>query len=176
MTYKEKLNECLAAIKHGDQTRYQEFHDLTYGPFLNVARSYLMNKSDATAIMSDLYLRIIYYADKYDTSRDAYTYIWQIVKNRAYDSNKKHLKENTVNIDEVPIIDNIDYFERADIRMDIVRALNCVGHINALIVVWTYRDGLTQTEIGKRLKISASAVCQRLSKTLEKLKIYLKNH
>ena len=174
MTYNEMLNECLAAIKHGDQTKYVELHHLTYGPLYKVAQSYLIDKSYADTVMSDLYYRIYKYADHYDTAKDAQAYLWQIVKNKAFDYNKKHLKNNTVNIDDIAIPNPIDPYESADTRIDLAKALKRVGHINAMIVVWTYRDGLTQEEIGKRLNISKSAVCQRLSRTMEKLSEYFK--
>ena len=174
MTYNEKLNECLAAIKKGDQTKYHDLHNLTYGPLLNVAKSYLIDKSYAETVMSDLYYKIYLYAARYDTSKDARSYLWQIVKNKAFDYNKQHLKHKVVNIDEIPIFDKIDNYERAEARIDIAEALNHVGHTNAMIVIWTYRDGLTQEEIGHRLRISKSAVSQRLSKTLGKLSDYLK--
>ena len=174
MTYNEKLNECLAAIKNGDQTKYYELHHLTYGPLLNVAKSYLIDKSYAETVMSDLYLRIYLYADRYNTSKDALAYLWQIVKNISFTYNKRHLKNKTVNIDDVPIFDNTDQYERAEARIDIAKALKRVGHINSMIVLWTYRDDLSQEEIGKRLKISKSAVCQRLDKTMKVLSKYLK--
>ena len=169
MTLDERLNECLAAIKNGDETKYSELHHITYGPLKNVARRYLINKSDADSVLSDLYLRIYLYADRYNTSQNAFTYLWQIVKNKAFDYNKKHLKYNTVNIDDIVIADRFDPYERAETRIDVVKALKRVGHTNAMIVVWTYRDGLTQEEIGETLGISKSAVCQRLNKTLKKL-------
>ena len=174
MTYNELLNECLKAIKNGDQTKYSELHQLTYGPLISVARSYLIDKSSAGAVMSDLYFKIYKYADHYDTSKDAKTYLWQIVKNKAFDYNKKLIKNRTVNIDDIQIFDKIDLFERADTRMDLAKALKRVGPKNAMIIMWTYRDGLTQEEIGLMLNISKSAVCQRLSKTIEKLSEYLK--
>ena len=174
MTYNERLNECLAAIKHGDQTKYNDLHHLTYGPLMNVAKSYLIDKSYADTVMSDLYYRIYLYADRYDTTKDAKSYLWQIVKHKAFDYNKMCFKNNTVNIDDLPIFDQIDPYERANDRIDVAKALKRVGHTNAMIVIWTYRDGLTQEEIGQMLKITKSAVCQRLSKTIEKLSEYLK--
>ena len=174
MTYNQMLNQCLTAIKGGDQTKYSELHHLTYAPLINVAKSYLIDKSYADTVMSDLYLRIYLYADHYDTSKDALTYLWEIVKNKAFDYNRKHLKANTVNIDDIQLCDKTDQFERVNARIDIAKALKRVGHTNALIVIWTYRDGLTQEEIGKRLKISKSAVSQRLSRTMAKLSEYLK--
>ena len=174
MTHNELLNQCLAAIKHGDQTKFYDLIRLTYGPLISVAKSYLIDKSYAEAVVSDLYYRIYKYADRYDTSKDAFSYLWQIVKNRAFDYNKKHKKNITINMDEIPISDQIDPYEKANARMDISKALKRVGHMDTLIVVWTYRDGLTQEEIGERLGISKSAVCQRLNKTKKKLLEYLK--
>lgn len=174
MTYNEKLNECLTAIKNGDETKYAELHHLTYGPLISVAKSYLIDKSYAETVMSDLYYKIFLYADRYDPSKDAGAYLWQIVKNKAFDYNNEYLKNNTVNIDDLAIADKIDQFEIADARIDISKALQRVGRKNAMIVIWTYRDGLTQEEIGERLKITKSAVCQRLSKTMKKLAEYLK--
>lgn len=174
MTYNERLNECLAAIKRGDETKYYELHQLTYGPLMNVAKSYLIDKSYAETVMSDLYYKIYLYADHYDTSKDAKNYLWQIVKRKAFDYNRKCVNNKTVNIDDFPIFDNVDQFDRVNARIDIAKALKRVGAINAMIIQWTYRDGLTQEEIGKRLNMSKSAVCQRLNKTINKLSEYLK--
>ena len=174
MSYNERLNECLAAIKNGDQTKYYELHQLTFGPLINVAKRYLIDKSEAENVLSDVYNRIYKYADRYDTSRDALSYLWQIVKHKAYDYNKKFLKNNTVNIDDIPIPDDVDPYERIDMKMDIDRALKRLGKKDALIVIWTFRYGLTQEEIGQKLNMSKSAVSQRLSKTKKKLSEYLK--
>ena len=173
MTYREKLNECLAAIKHGDQTRYYELHHLTFGPLVNVAKMYLIDNSYAEIVVSDMLYSIYRYADRYDTTKDALAYLWQIVKHRAFDCNKKHRKDNWISIDELPICDNADPYERANAKMDIERALRRVRDTDRLIVTLTYRDGLTQEEIGERLDMTKSAVCQRLKKTLNKLREYL---
>ncbi|MCH5159480.1 MAG: sigma-70 family RNA polymerase sigma factor [Clostridiales bacterium] len=174
MTYKERLNECLSAIKHGDETKYDDFVQLTYGPLINVARSYLYDKSNARSVVLDLYYKIYLYADKYDTSKEAEAYLWQIVKNKAYDYNKQQIKRRTVNIDDIQIFDNIDQYERVNARIDIERALNRVGATNKAIFLWTYEDGLTQEKIARMLGISKSAVCQRLNKTKQKLAKYLR--
>ena len=174
MTYKEKLNECLAAIKRGDQTKFNDLVRLTYGPLITVAKRYLFDKSCAEMVVSDLYYRIYIYADHYDTSKDALTYLWQIVKRKAYDYNKQYLKNNAANIDEVQLTDAIDPYERVNAKIDIADALRRIGVVNTMIIVWTYRDGLTQEEIGQILSISKSAVCQRLNKIKKKLLDYLK--
>lgn len=176
MTYHEQLNDCLAAIKNDDQTRYEEFHQLTYAPLLNVAKSYLIDKSYAEAVISDMYLNIVRYAGHYNPSREAYRYLWQIVKNKCFDYNKQQLKNKTVNIDDIPIFDKVDHFERADMKMDVANALSRLGDKNALIVAWMFRDGLTQEEIGERLGITKSAVCQRLGRIFRDLKTYLKDY
>lgn len=172
--YIEQLNECLKAIKNGDQTKYYELHQITYGPFINIAKQYLIDKSEAENVVSDVYKRIFNYADRYDTSRDAQAYLWQIIKHKAYDYNKKFLRNNTVNIDDFPIADSIDLFERIDTKMDVERALKRVGKINAFIVMMKYKYEFTQEEIGEKLNMSKSAVCQRLTKTKKKLYEILK--
>ena len=174
MTYNEQLNECLAAIKRGDQTKFDDLVHLTYGPLINVAKRYLLDKSYAETVISDLYLRIYLYASRYDTSKEALSYLWQIVKRKAFDYNRKYLKNNEINIDEIQFADKIDPYEIANARMDISKALKRLGQIDALIVVWTFRDRLTQEEIGKRLGMTKSAVCQRLDKSKRKLSEYLK--
>ena len=174
MTYNEMLNEYLSAIKHGDESKFCELHQLTYGPLKSIAKSYLIDKSYADNVMSDLYLKIYLYADHYDTSKDAKAYLWQIVKRKAFDYNKKCIRNNTVNIDDIQIFAQTDQFERANDRIDIGKALKRVGYPDAMIIIWAYNDGLTQEEIGLRLNMSKSAVCQRLSKAKKKLLDYLK--
>ena len=170
----ELLNQYMAAIKNGDKTKFHDLVLLSYEPLKNIAKMYLIDKSSAGAVLQDVYMKIHLYADRYDTSRDAGAYLWQIVKNKAFDYNDQFIKHNTVNIDDIPVFDKIDHYERANARMDVAGALKRVGRTNALIIMWTYRDELTQEEIASRLGITKSAVSQRLTKTKEKLSRYLK--
>lgn len=176
MTYHEELNQCLAAIKHGDETQFEELHRLTFGPLVNVAKRYLIDKSDAELVVQDLYCKIHKYADRYDTSRDALAYLWQIVKHLAFDYNKKHKKDKWINIDDIQLFDTIDPYDNADTRMDLERALMRVKMTDRLIIKWTYSERLTQEEIGQRLDITKSAVNQRLKKIIDKLREYLKQY
>ena len=168
MTYKEKLNQCMAAIKNGDESQFEELHRLTFGPLVNVAKRYLIDKSDAELVVQDLYLKLYKYADRYDTSRDALAYLWQILKNLAFDYNKKHRKDKWINIEDLQLTDLIDPYEIINAKMDFERALMRVKMKDRLIILWTI-EGLTQEEIGKRLDISKSAVNQRLKKLREYL-------
>ena len=174
MTYNEELNQCLAAIKNGDETQFADLHRLTYGPLKNVAKSYLIDKSYADAVVNDLYYKIYRYAARYDTSRDALTYLWQIVKNKAFDYNRRYKKDKWINIDDIPISDIIDPYELVNVKIDLERALGRLKMKEQLIIIWTYTDGLTQEEIGKRLDVSKSAVNQRLKKIKNKLREFLK--
>lgn len=174
MTYNEELNKCLAAIKNGDEKQFEELHRLTYAPLLNVAKSYLIDKSYAEAVVNDLYYKIYRYAARYDTSRDALAYLWQIVKNKAFDYNRKHKKDKWINIDDIQISDFFDPYELVNAKIDLERALARLKMKERLIVLWTYTDGLTQEEIGKLLDVSKSAVNQRLKKIKSKLREFLK--
>ena len=141
---------------------------------MNVAKMYLFNKSYAERVVQDMLFIIYLYADNYDTSRDAYNYLWQIVKRKAFDCNKKHRNDKWINIDDLPICDLVDPYERANAKMDVERALQRLKDVDRLIIKWKYEEGLTQEEIGKRLGMSKSAVNQRLKKTKKKLSEYLK--
>ena len=173
MTYEESLNEYLAAIKGGDETKFNDFVSFTYGPFLNIAKMYLFDKSEAEAVISDVYYKIYRYADRYDTSKNAKQYLWEIVKNKAIDYNKQRYKHQTVNIEDIPAIDKIDHYERAIARADLHGALKRVDPKNAWIFIWICMKGMTQDEVAQKLNISKSAVCQRLIKTKKKLSEYL---
>ena len=174
MTYKEQLNECLMAIKRGDQTKFDDLVQLTYGPLITVAKRYLIDKSCAELVVSDLYYRIYIYADHYDASKDAVTYLWQIVKHMAYDYNKQYLKRSAINVEKISLTDTADSYEKIDAKIDVDFALQRIGVVNTMIIIWTYTYGLTQEEIGQILGISKSAVCQRLNKIKKKLLDYLK--
>lgn len=168
ITYDEQLNNCLAAIKNGDKSRFQELVEITYGPLINVARMYLDNKSDAKYVVTDVYNKIFLYAGRYNTSKSARNYIWEIVKRKAYDYNKSLSKDKTVNIDDYQIFDNVDQFELADKRMDLERAMTHLDATDEKIVRLS-RRGMTQEEIGKELNMTKSAVNQRLTKAKRKL-------
>lgn len=174
MTYNERLKEYLTAIKNGDETKFNEFVTFTYGLFLNVAKMYLFDKTEAESVMSDVYLKIYLYADRFDASKNAKAYIWEIVKNKAIDYNQQRYKHQAVNLEDIPTVDNVDHFERAITRADLINALKKVDKQNAWIFVWVYIQGHTQDEVAQKLNISKSAVSQRLSKTKKKLSEYLK--
>ena len=174
MTYNETLNEYLAAIRDGDETKFNDFVSFTYGPFLNVAKMYLFDKSEAESVMTDVYLKLYRYADRYDTSRNAKSYIWQIVKNKAIDYNKQRYKHQAINIEDIPVMDNVDHYDRAITRADLLNALSKIEPKNAWIFVWVCMQDHTQDEVAEKLNISKSAVSQRLTKTKKKLSEYLK--
>ena len=171
MEFHELLNECLAAIKNGDETKFYDLVQLTYGPLKSVAKRYLNNESHARAVVSEVYEKIYRYAARYDTSKKAFTYLWQIVKHKAYDYNKKE-KHKTVNIDDISLFDQTDHYERVDTKMDVERAVTLLKNPDKQIVEWTFNHDMTQEEIAQRLGISKSAVCQRLSKAKKKLSKY----
>ena len=168
-----EVSECLAAIKNGDETRFERLCKLTNGPLQSVAKRYLVDKSCCEDVVSEVYLNIVKYVDKYTPGRNGFTYLWQIVKNKAFDCNDDYLKHTIVNIDIV-CHDTNDEFEESTSQIDLALALKTVGHKNAAIIMWTFKDGLTQEEIGNLLGISKSAVNQRLKSSLKKLLKYYK--
>lgn len=173
MTQREQLNECLAAIKNGDASKFYELNQLAFGPLMSVAKRYLNNHSYAESVVQDMLCSIFLYADHYDPKRDAYAYLWQIVKRKAYDCNERHKREKWISIDEIPIGGMFDPSERVVAKIDAERALQTLRTTDRLIVQWL-KAGETQEEIGRRLGISKSAVNQRLNKIKKKLFEYLK--
>lgn len=169
-----EVTECLTAIKKGDQTKFDRLCRLTYAPLNRLAKLYLIDKSYAEDAVADVYLNICLYADSYTIGRNAYTYLWQIVKNNAYNYNKDYLKHHSLSIEDINVCDEKDQFEKVISDIDFDIACKHVGYTNAMILFWTYRDELTQEVIGEMLGVTKSAVNQRLKGSLKKLLKYYK--
>ena len=174
--FHEEVTECLLAIKNDDETQFERLCNLTRPPLLRLAKRYLRNDSFYEDVVSEVYINIVKYAASFNPSKenDGFSYLWTIVRNNASDINKDILKHQAANIDDISIFDKGDQFERANLKMDINNALKKVGYINAMIILWTYKDDLKQEEIAEMLGISKSAVSQRLTKTKEKLRKLLR--
>ena len=171
---REKINKCLAAIKNGDETQFDKLCHLTHAPLITLAKRYLLDKSYAEDAVADVYLNLCLYAKSYTIGKNGYSYLWQIVKNNAYDYNQDYLKHHSVTIDNIDMPDPNNQYEKSISNMDFDIALKRVGYKNAMILLWTFKDGLTQEQIGDMLRVSKSAVNQRLKSALNKLSKYYK--
>lgn len=169
-----EVTDCMAAIKNGDQSQYERLCHLTYAPLCMLAKRYLVNKSDYQDAVADVYLNLCLYAKSYTVGRNGYYYLWEIVKHNAYDYNRDYIKNHPVIIEKIDASDPDNQYEKIISDMDFDIALEKVGYTNAMILLWTFRDGLTQEQIGDLLCVTKSAVNQRLKKSLEKLSKHYK--
>lgn len=172
--FEKEVTECLTAIKNGDETQFDKLCHLTHAPLQTLAKRYLIDKSCAEDAVADVYLNIWLYAQSYKIGKNGYSYLWQIVKNNAYDYNQDHKKHHSVIIENIDIPDPHNQYDQIISDIDFELVEKHVGYTNAMILLWTYKYGYTQEQIGDMLLITKSAVNQRLKATLAKLAKYYK--
>lgn len=72
-----------------------------------------------------------------------------------------------------PDADPQQILEKRESALEIQKRLEYLSKTDQLIAEWYFYDKITQSEIAKRLGVKKAAICRRLGRIKEKLKIYL---
>lgn len=168
-----KLNTCIRRIAEGDTASLDVLFALTKKPLLVVARSYLSDKSKAEDVLSDSYLKIVRSAKSCDPERNAYNWMYEIVKNTALSQNEKdrlraHPSAEETDLPDIAVTDAL--LNRILIRE---AAENLTAEEKRIVYLYFF-EGRTVREIGEILGKPKSTAGDLLKRTLEKMRKNLK--
>lgn len=173
MFFKAKeVNGCLLKIKQGDVSQMEPLFDMTAGHLLCVARFYLTNKSLASDVVSDAFIKVLNYSNTYDSAKDGYNWLCKITQNLARDYNEK---ENKVASSEQRFAQKTENVERdhAFEELDFLLLLEGLDETDQYIAYKRFAECRTLQDIGSELNMSKTSICLRVKKIC---KIIAKNN
>lgn len=164
MFYRAKeVNDYLLKIKQGDKSQYEPLVAITALHLRGVAQYYLINKSLANDVVSEVFIKLLYYVDSYDCEQDGYNWMCRITQNLAYDHNQKEAKiaesEQRFARDSQTLACNHDFDE---VEFSLLTA--GLDETDRFIAYKKFVENRTLQDIGDELKISKAAVCNRIKK------------
>ncbi|MGM9646476.1 MAG: RNA polymerase sigma factor [Eubacteriales bacterium] len=165
----KKINRCIRQIALGRMSALEELFVLTKKYLFVVAKAYLWDKSKAEDVLSDSYFKVVKSAGSFDTSRNGYSWLYEIVKNTALNQNEKDKLRAHPTLDEIkePPSDIIDELLT---KIMVNQALSQLTEEENALVYKYFFEGLTLQEIADSLRKPKTTVYDQLQRTLMKMK------
>lgn len=177
MSQKELIEMLLKDPEKGIEAIIESYSGLVYKIIRH--RLAFLSQSDIEEAVSDVFYDIYRYRSKIDSEKGSLSsFIITIAQRRAVDIFRKRKNEVFSEISDedmfssIPDPDNFSLKEEE--RSLLISAVVSLGEPDSTIVFRKYFLGEKHSEIGKILGLSENAVGKRLRKSLEKLKVIMK--
>lgn len=167
----KQVNSAISAIGKGNKNALGALYELTSGYLFNMARAYVRDKSYAEDIVSEVYLKVVRNAHKFDSSKNGLNWLLKITKNTALNHNDAECLRAHVDIDSRS--DIADVFNVLDdfnlFRGSLKDAVAGLTKEERRIIYLRYWEGLTVREIAETLGKPSATVQYHIKATLKKL-------
>ncbi len=174
---KQKINQYLSDIKNGDINSLNLLFEMVGNHLAVIAHVYLNDKNADWDIVGEAYRRVGNSIGTFDTSRSGYNWLYKIVKNVALSYNKSEARHRTVNIDKMAsVIKTESFTEISDGWIDFCTIFDRLDDESKKLFEMKFLQDMPQKAIAHKLKITESAVSQRVSKLLQNLEEQLKKN
>lgn len=171
----KKINKLIDRIAKGDISALDGLFEEVGGLMLGMAKKYLLDKSLAEDLVSEIFTRLVKRAHSFDVSRNGLNWLYKSIHNEAITWNKK---TNTIYTDSLEKHCNLaDTLTSLDDNVDILmlhEALKTLSKEENEILYYKYWEGLTIREIAKLTSVPRSTVQDIIAKSLEKVKNIIK--
>lgn len=167
----KELGKLIREILH-DPNKIEQIYEKTKKIAYSVARLYLKLPQDVDEAISDAYCTIVRKAPLFLENKNAYAWITKIVKHSALNLQKKVLRVREDVLDEVVFAESGDAIERTDDRMLVEECLAALTPIEREVIIYTYWEGFSLSEIGKILGKGKSSVKYILDRAEKKIRLF----
>lgn len=121
--------DLVRACRLGDEGAYRTLVERFEGRAVRLARNLVGNAESARDIAQEAFLRVFRNIQRFDTARNFYTWLYQIVTNLSIDHLRRHGRQRPVDFDQVGGVADAapDAGERSlkdDLRRRVARALD----------------------------------------------------
>jgi RNA polymerase sigma-70 factor, ECF subfamily len=150
----------VARVRAGDAAAFDALVHAYMRQAFQLAYRVVGHREDAEDLVQEAFLAAYQYLDSYDASRPFGPWLMRIVLNRGANLRRSRARRETEpETDAVsPAPSALDESERAEAREQLQRALATLSDRQRMIVTLFDVDGLTSTEIGEMLELSAGTV------------------
>ena len=156
-------------IKCAFEAKYKLYGDMLY----KIAFVYLGNHHDAEDALQEVFIRLLYASPTFRDLEHEKAWLIRVTQNKCLDLLRSSAKKN-VSADDITLVDRVK--EDSDTRLDVIRQVTALPAKYKTAVLLYYYYGCSVNEISRTLKISSSAVKQRLKRAREALKIELEDY
>lgn len=170
-----QVNRLINKIAKGDKNALGELFSLTSRMLYFMARKYLIDKSYAEDLVSDVFLTVVKKAELFDLNQNGLNWLYKIIHNSAINYNNKSKPWLLVELNEELKIHNEDISD----WLETILVKNAIGELSDAekqIIRLKYWEGLTLKEISHILGIPITTIHDRVKQTLKKLEnmMYMK--
>jgi len=181
--FKVLNNEVLltTALKNGSEEAFRKLFDLYHQDIYKYSFSLLKSKDFAEENVQETFLKVWLHRENIALEKSFRAYLFTIARNLAFNVLNKVANDATLR-EEVFYTsqkshDKGDYLIREEECKKLrKKAIKQLPPKRKKIFKMSRKQGKTYEEISKELGISVSTVKNQMSKALESLRIYLRNH
>jgi len=157
---RDRDTSLVARVRAGDADAFDALVHTYMRQAFQLAYRVVGHREDAEDLVQEAFLAAYQYLDSYDASRPFGPWLMRIVLNRGANLRRSRARRETEpETDAVsPAPSALDESERAEAREQLQRALATLSDRQRMIVTLFDVDGLTSTEIGEMLELSAGTV------------------
>ncbi|MDB4912427.1 MAG: polymerase sigma factor, sigma-70 family [Gemmatimonadetes bacterium] len=150
----------VARVRSGDERAFNELVQVYMRQAFQLAYRVVGHREDAEDLVQESFLAAYQYLDSFDATRPFGPWLMRIVLNRGANLRRSRARRETEpETDAVsPAPSALDESERTEAREMLTRALAKLSERQRMIVTLFDVDGMTSTEIGDMLELSAGTV------------------
>ena len=147
-------------VRNGDRSAFDGLVHAYMRQAFQLAYRVVGHREDAEDLVQEAFLAAYQYLDSFDAARPFGPWLMRIVLNRGANLRRSRARRETEpEIDAVsPAPSALDESERAEAREQLTRAMATLSDRQRMIVTLFDVDGMTSTEIGEMLELSAGTV------------------
>lgn len=165
------MEDLVLKAKNGDSEAKQELFDLVYSDLYKIAISILRNSANAEDIVQDTCLTALECFHTLKNNSSFKPWITKILKNKCY-TFLKNRKNKLENIEDYPM--PYDTISHVDASINFKAMVEKLDSEEKEIFILKYEDGLTISQISKRLNKTESAIKSVLCRGRQKLSTKIK--
>ena len=175
------INSLTTELKNSSEVAFRSLFDIYYQDIYKFSFSLLKSKEFAEENVQDVFLKVWLHRENLNLEKSFKAYLFTIARNGAFNFLNKAANDASLK-DEVFYVSQKSYDEgdysirEEDCKKLRKQAIKQLPPKRKKIFKMSRKHGKTYEEISQELGISVSTVKNQMSKALETLRIYLKNH
>ena len=172
---RERDAALVARVRAGDPRAFDALVQAYMRQAFQLAYRVVGHREDAEDLVQESFLAAYQYLDSYDSERPFGPWLMRIVLNRGSNLRRSRTRRETEpEVDAVSTAPSaLEESERSETRVVLTRALATLSERQRMIVTMFDVDGMTSTEIGELLDLSAGTVRWHLHEARKTLRTAL---
>ncbi|SEP97481.1 RNA polymerase sigma-70 factor, ECF subfamily [Virgibacillus subterraneus] len=167
----ENESKLIKKIKKGDHEAFKCLYEKHADYALRTAYSITKNRSDASDIVQETFIKIYRNIESFDMKRPFKPWFYQILINESRSYLSKRSKQ-AINIESDRLLDQLHRNAKHELQYDELElGLDELDDKDRTILTLKYLNGFTEKEIAKMLGANVNTIKSRLYKGRQRLKV-----